>query len=183
MDEQRRHAVPDRSAGNSRITARAIAFLAALATLLSLSFIACSQAQKAVTDSPNPKLPTAVLKVGPATVTAELATTEVERARGLMFRSALPEGAGMLFVFDKDDRLGFWMKNTKLPLSIAYIASDGTIRQISDMAPESLATVSSERSVRYALEVPQGWFGRAGVAVGDAVDLRGLPGPGAGSGD
>lgn len=150
------------------------AFLCAALLFSACSFIACSGNKKAVTDSPNPKLATATLKVGGAQVIAEVARTEVERERGLMLRSSLAEGSGMLFVFDKDDRLSFWMKNTKLPLSIAYIASDGCIRQIVDLEPESLATVQSERSVRYALEVPRGWFERAGVKVGDLVDLRAL---------
>jgi uncharacterized protein len=142
---------------------------------LALSLTACSPAKKAVTDSPNPRLASVSIQVGPARILAEIAKTEVERERGLMFRTSLAEGEGMLFVFDKDDRLAFWMKNTKLPLSIAYVASDGTIRQISDMEPFSLATLQSERSVRYALEAPQGWFGRAGVRVGDKVDLGGVP--------
>jgi uncharacterized protein len=149
--------------------------LLALASCLVLSLPACSGPKKAVTDSPNPTLATASVKVGPAIVLAEIARTEVERERGLMFRRALDEGKGMLFVFDKDDMLAFWMKNTKVPLSIAYISSDGTIRQISDMEPYSLATVKSERSVRYALEVPRGWFERAGVKVGDRVGLGGVP--------
>jgi uncharacterized protein len=144
------------------------------ALLFSPSFISCSGKEKAVTDSPNPKLAAATLKVGGAQVIAELARTDAERERGLMFRTSLSEGSGMLFIFDKDDRLSFWMKNTKLSLSIAYIASDGTIRQIADLEPESLATLQSERSVRYALEVPRGWFDRAGVKVGDLVDLRAL---------
>jgi hypothetical protein len=92
-----------------------------------------------------------------------------------MFRTALADGEGMIFVFDKDEAIAFWMKNTKLPLSLAYIASDGTIRQLVDLEPESLASVPSERSVRYALEVPRGWFSRVGVKVGDKVDLASLP--------
>jgi uncharacterized protein len=149
-----------------------------LASLLALSLASCSDAKKAVTDSPNPTLAAASIKVGPATVLAELARTETERERGLMFRTSLADGKGMLFVFDRDDRLAFWMKNTKIPLSIAYIASDGTIRQISDLDPGSLASVQSERSVRYALEVPRGWFERALVRVGDRVELGGIAAPG-----
>jgi hypothetical protein len=136
--------------------------------------VACSKAEKAVTDSPNPILPVVSIKVGPAQVLAEIANTETQRERGLMFRSSLADGRGMLFIFDSDQRLSFWMKNTRIPLSIAYISSDGTIRQISDLEPESLAAVSAERSVRYALEVPRLWFDRAGVKVGDRVDLGAL---------
>ncbi len=119
----------------------------------------------------NPPLRTERLSIGPAEVTAEIARTPRERELGLMFRKELADGKGMLFVFDADERLSFWMKNTLVPLSIAYISSDGTIREILDMEPRSLAPVPSQYSVRYALEVPQGWFSRAGVRVGDRVIL------------
>jgi uncharacterized protein len=145
-----------------------------LAACLVLSLTSCPGGKKAVADSPNPVLASASIKVGSSSILAEIARTETERERGLMHRSSLAEGKGMLFVFDRDDRLAFWMKNTTIPLSIAYIASDGTIRQLSDLEPLSLATVQSERSVRYALEAPRGWFERAGVRVGDKVDLGGL---------
>jgi uncharacterized protein len=144
------------------------------ACVLALSLSSCAAAKKAVTDSPNPILAAVSIKVGSAQLLAEVARTEVQRERGLMFRTSLAEGKGMIFIFDKDDRLAFWMKNTKLPLSLAYIASDGTIRQIVDLEPYSLASVEAERSVRYALEVPKGWFDRAGVKVGDKVELGAL---------
>jgi uncharacterized membrane protein (UPF0127 family) len=142
--------------------------------LCSLVLLGSCAGKQAVSDSPNPPLVTASLSVGKAQVIAELARTDTERERGLMFRKSLPEGRGMLFIFDKDDRLSFWMKNTMIPLSLAYIASDGTIRQIVELVPESLAPVQAERSVRYALEMPKGWFERAGVHVGDSVDLSGV---------
>lgn len=138
---------------------------------LALVVLSSCAAQKAVTDSPNPKLATLAMRIGNANLVAEIARTEVERERGLMFRKRLEDGKGMLFVFDKDDRLAFWMKNTLLPLSLAYISADGTIRQIVDLEPESLAAIQAERSVRYALEVPRGWFDRAGVRVGDVVSF------------
>jgi len=121
-----------------------------------------------------PRLPTAVLGIekaggGTASLVAELAVSDAQRARGLMHRASLPDGEGMLFVFDRDQRLSFWMKNTVIPLSIAFIASDGRITEIRDLRPLDLNPVVSSRSVRYALEVPQGWFARAGVAPGDVV--------------
>ena len=106
---------------------------------------------------------------GIAVVKAEIAVTVEERAMGLMNRKSLPDGEGMLFIFERDDILSFWMKNTIIPLSIAYIASDGRIIDIKDMYPLDLNPVPSSRSVRYALEVPQGWFSRAGVRTGDIV--------------
>ena len=104
-----------------------------------------------------------------AAVQAELAITNEERGRGLMHRQSLDDGKGMLFVFDRDQILSFWMKNTYIPLSIAFISSDGRIIEIRDMQPHDLSPVRSSRSVRYALEVPQGWFSRVGVYPGDVV--------------
>jgi uncharacterized membrane protein (UPF0127 family) len=80
----------------------------------------------------------------------------------------------MLFVFPSDEQLAFWMKNTSIPLSIAYIASDGTIREIHDLEPFSLEAVKAGRSVRYALEVGRGWFGKAGLGEGDRLSLPAL---------
>jgi uncharacterized protein len=148
-------------------------FVAALASALALAAASCA-AKGAVTDSPNPVLATVTLKVGAAQAVAEVARTDTERQRGLMFRKSLDEGKCMIFVFDKDEQLAFWMKNTFLPLSLAYISSDGTIRQIVDLQPQSLASVQAERSVRYALEMRQGWFERVGVHVGDMVDVKAL---------
>lgn len=144
------------------------------ACCLGLCLASCAGKKPEITDSPNPKLETAMIKIGGAQVLAELARNETERERGLMYRKSLEDGQGMLFVFDSDQQLSFWMKNTIIPLSLAYISSDGTIRQIVDLVPQSLASVQADRSVRYALEVPQGWFDRAGVRVGDMVDLAAL---------
>lgn len=105
---------------------------------------------------------------------AEIATTDTERSKGLMFRKELKDGQGMLFVFDRDQSLSFWMKNTLIPLSVAYIASDGKILEIHDMTPESLNPVDSDHAARYALEVPQGWFSRADLGPGDRLDLQNL---------
>jgi len=120
---------------------------------------------------PNPILKTVSFKIGPATIQAEVALTSDQREKGLMFRKSLSDGRGMLFVFEQDQTVSFWMKNTDLPLSIAWIGSDGRIKGISELRPRSLDPVSSERSIRYALEVPSGWFERAGVRVGDNVEL------------
>ena len=105
---------------------------------------------------------------------AEIARTQAQHQQGLMFRKELKDGEGMLFIFERDEPLSFWMKNTLVPLSIAYIASDGRILEIYNMEPGNLDPVQSSRSVRYALEVPQGWFGRAGIAAGDKLILGGL---------
>ena len=86
-----------------------------------------------------------------------------------MERKNIPDGTGMLFIFDRDQILSFWMKNTPHPLSIAYIDYNGKIRNIYDMTPFSLTPIKSTSSCRYALEVPQGWFSNKGVNIGDIV--------------
>ena len=105
------------------------------------------------------------------TVQAEMARTAAERNHGYMERKNIPDGNAMLFLFDRDQILSFWMKNTPSPLSIAFIDSQGKIRDIFDMTPFSLADVDSTVSVRYALEVPQGWYSRAGISTGDTLVL------------
>lgn len=105
------------------------------------------------------------------TISAEIAKTNEDRARGYMERKKIPEGTGMLFVFERDQVLSFWMKNTPTPLSIAYIDSKGKIRDIFHMEPYCLDSIISTVSVRYALEVPQGWFDKNGIKKGDYLNL------------
>ena len=104
-------------------------------------------------------------------VKAEIARTDEERSNGLMYRKKLKDGEGMLFVYDRDEILSFWMKNTLIPLSIAFINSDGRIIEVRDMYPGDLKSVVSSRSVRFALEAPQGWFARSGVETGDVARI------------
>ncbi len=101
----------------------------------------------------------------------ELARTAGERSRGLMFREDLPEDRGMLFVFPNDTKTGFWMKDTLISLSIAFIAADGVILDVQEMEPLSTVLHRPPSSYRYALEVNQGWFGRHGLGTGDRVEL------------
>jgi len=106
-------------------------------------------------------------------VRVEIADGPLEQARGLMYRTALGEDRGMLFVFRDEQPRSFWMKNTRIPLSIAYIDSRGRITDILDMKPlddKPPHYVSSE-PVQYALEVNQGFFDERGVKVGDHVKL------------
>jgi len=111
---------------------------------------------------------------GTVHLVVELAITNAQRAQGLMHRTELNDGEGMLFIFERDQILSFWMKDTLIPLSIAYIASDGRIVEIFDLEPLNRNPVSSSRSVRYALEVPRNWFERAGLGPGDRVNIQGL---------
>ena len=113
---------------------------------------------------------------GGVVVMAEVADGYTERQRGVMRRSALPDGCGMLFVYPDARPRSFWMKDTLLPLSIAYIDQDGRIVSIRDMQPRDESGVPSGAPAQYALEMDQGWFAQHGVAVGAQVD--GLPGAG-----
>jgi uncharacterized membrane protein (UPF0127 family) len=106
-----------------------------------------------------------------AELTVELARSTAEHSRGLMFRESLPEDAGMLFVFPQDITGGFWMKDTSIPLSIAFIAGDGAILDIQEMEPLSTEVHQPPGRYRYALEVNQGWFQRHGFTPGDRVEI------------
>lgn len=101
----------------------------------------------------------------------EVARTEREKTRGLMFRSQLAENEGMLFIYEEEEILSFWMKNTFLPLSIAFIDRHGRIVDIQDMEPFSLDTHRSARPAQYALEVNRGWFQKNGIKIGDVVKI------------
>jgi uncharacterized membrane protein (UPF0127 family) len=112
-----------------------------------------------------------LLKVAGQEITAELARTPWEHQLGLKHRHWLPENHGMLFVFQEEDHLTFWMKDTYVPLSIAFISRHGIITQIESMQPLSLQGHDSVEEVMYALEMKEGWFERHNVKVGDRVEL------------
>ncbi len=119
------------------------------------------------------------LEIGKRIYSVEVAKTPEERQKGFMDRKEVPDKTGMLFVFENDRKLTFWMKNTHVPLSIAYLSSEGVIKEIYDMEPESLAPVPSVHFVRYALELPQGAFKKEGVKEGDRIILpEGVSAPG-----
>jgi uncharacterized membrane protein (UPF0127 family) len=139
---------------------------------------ACTKTNGTEITRPQAVLETKIISIhtasGTVSIEAELARTARERQTGLMFRKELKDDKGMLFIFENDEVQSFWMKNTLIPLSIAFIYYDGTILEIKDLYPHDLSAVHSSRSVRYALEAPRGWFARAGVASGDRLDLSDL---------
>lgn len=118
-------------------------------------------------------LPTAQITIGTHKLTAEIAATPEQRATGLMNRFSLKPDHGMLFVFERAEPLAFWMKNTYIPLSIAYIAPDGRIVNIEDMRPQSEESHWSKGPAQYALEMRKGWFAERGIGPGAVV--KGLP--------
>ena len=131
-------------------------------------FVACAWGQSA-------DLPTTALTVGNATVSVEIADDPKERAKGLMNRATLGADHGMLFVYPDERPRSFWMKDTSLPLSIAYLDAQGRIVRIADMTPFDTSGVPSVRPAMYALEMNQGWFSRHAVQVGASV--KGVPPP------
>ena len=113
-----------------------------------------------------PTLPIETLRAGIHMIQAEVAAQPQERATGMMFRTGMAPNHGMLFVFDQKAGHCFWMRNTLVPLSIAFIDDDGTVVNVADMTPRSEASHCPERAVRYALEMEQGWFAKRGVGPG-----------------
>lgn len=116
-------------------------------------------------------LPAVIIK--DITVKTEVAYTDEARHLGLMYRKQMHENHGMFFVYKNDQRLSFWMKNTVMPLSIAFIRKNGEIVNILKMKPNDIKSkyVSTDR-VRYALEMPQGWFAHNGIKEGDIVNFQ-----------
>lgn len=141
--------------------------LAALAVCASAS-LASAQTVKQAGD-----FPVVQLNAGMYLIKAEVAANEADREQGLMYRRQLAPNAGMLFVFDDVAGHCFWMKNTKIPLSIAFIADDGTVTDIDEMQAETENNHCPTRAVRYALEMNRGWFTQHGVQRGSRIG--GLP--------
>lgn len=106
-------------------------------------------------------------------IIAEVAQTPLQQQTGMMMRTEMATHEGMLFVFDEASPRCFWMKNTLLPLSIAFIEDDGTVVNVAEMKPRSEATHCSAKPVRFALEMNQGWFSKRGIKAG--FKIRGTP--------
>jgi uncharacterized membrane protein (UPF0127 family) len=115
-------------------------------------------------------LPTVQLTIKGHRLVAEMATTTATRTVGLMHRFSLKPDHGMLFVFNAPQPLAFWMKNTFVPLSIAFIDVDGRILNIEDMTPQTETTHPSQGLSLYALEMKKGWFAQRGIVAGEHVE-------------
>jgi uncharacterized membrane protein (UPF0127 family) len=144
----------------------------ALLCAAGLAGIVASQPASAQDNKPQ-SLPAITLGAGMHQIHAEVAQSPEQRATGLMNRPSMAANDGMLFVFEEANPQCFWMKNTLLPLSIAFIADDGTVVNIADMKPQALESHCSAKPVRYALEMNQGWFAKRGIKAGSK--LRGQP--------
>jgi uncharacterized membrane protein (UPF0127 family) len=142
-----------------------------MAALLVFMTSALTHTQQAAcqTASAGPALPVKTLTAGMHRIQAEVAATDATRSRGLMFRKELAPNHGMLFIFEQANVQCFWMRNTPLPLSIAFILDDGTITNIADMAPMTETSHCSTAPVRYTLEMEQGWFAKRGITAGKTI--------------
>jgi uncharacterized membrane protein (UPF0127 family) len=123
--------------------------------------------------APQPRLPQTELQIAQHTLKVELATTPEQRQLGLMQRPALGKDEGMLFIFPDAGVQCFWMRNTLIPLTAAFIEDDGTIVNLEDMKPLRDDSHCSKKPVRYVLEMTQGWFKQKGIRAGQK--LMGLP--------
>ena len=145
---------------------------ATLRALLASSALALLGSAALAQDGPQ-KLPSIKLSAGMHVIQAEVAQSPQERSTGLMFRKTMATNDGMLFVFDRPGQQCFWMKNTLLPLSIAFVADDGSITNIEAMKPQTLDSHCSTKEVRFVLEMNEGWFAKRGIRPG--MKLQGTP--------
>lgn len=119
---------------------------------------------------PQLDLPRVELRAGMHRIDAQVAQSFTQRQTGLMFRQEMPDHEGMLFVFEQPAMQCFWMRNTLLPLTAAFVADDGSIVNLADMQPRSEASHCSTQPVRYVLEMHQGWFAKRGLKAGSKLD-------------
>lgn len=140
-------------------------------TLLTCAMLAGWSVQ--AQDAPQMNLQRVALSAGMHQIDAQVALNPEQRQIGLMFRKDMPQHEGMIFVFEQPTKQCFWMKNTLLPLTAAFVADDGTIVNLADMKPQTLDAHCSDKPVRYVLEMNQGWFARKGIKPG--TKLQGAP--------
>jgi len=136
-----------------------------LMVVLFVFIISLSSAFSVAQAQSNTGLPVKKLNAGMHLIQAEVAATSESRTKGLMYRKSLAPNHGMLFVFDQANVQCFWMRNTFIPLSIAFLLDDGTITNIADMSPQSDQSHCSTKPVRFALEMEQGWFAKRGITA------------------
>jgi uncharacterized membrane protein (UPF0127 family) len=142
-----------------------------LPALTLIALTASALAQPTAGGSPQTNLPHAQLTAGMHRIDAQVAATPAQRQTGLMHRKDMPQHEGMLFVFEQPGVQCFWMKNTLIPLTAAFIADDGRIVNLADMKPLDESSHCSAQPVRYVLEMNQGWFSQRHLVAG--ARLRG----------
>ena len=140
--------------------------------LTTLFFALCCSALALAQETPQTQLQRITLSVGIHQMDIQVALTPEQHQIGLMYRTEMPQGEGMLFVFQSPAKQCFWMKNTILPLTAAFIADDGSIVNLEDMKPQTTDSHCSLKAVRYVLEMNQGWFTKRGIKPGSKLSGR-----------
>lgn len=152
-----------------------VAFLRGAVALLALALVACAKNKPAETSVPEPVSHFFVIKVADHDVRMQLAVYEGEQERGLMDRRDLGPDDGMLFVYQKPQQMRFWMRNTPTPLDIGYFDENGVLLEVYPMQPFDESTVSSRsQSIKFPLEMNQGWYRANGIKPGAKLDLKAL---------
>ena len=140
--------------------------------LFQLAFLFCLGSTAWAQDTPQTQLPRIALSAGIHQMDIQVALTPEQHQIGLMFRREMPQVEGMLFVFQAPSKQCFWMKNTILPLTAAFVGDDGTIVNLEDMQPQTTTSHCSAKPVRYVLEMNQGWFAKKGISAGTKLTGR-----------
>lgn len=152
--------IPSRASGATR--SKLLAALMAAAALLAPGWTLAQQV-------PQMDLQRVKLSAGMHVIDAQVALTPEQREIGLMQRKDMPQHEGMIFIFEQPSQQCFWMKNTLLPLTAAFVADDGTIVNLADMKPQTLESHCSTQPVRYVLEMNKGWFAKKGIKAGSKL--------------
>ena len=153
-------------------TRRATTTVAVLLVLVSLTMAGARGCQRTGAGGPQPQsLPTIKMKVGNRVFNVEVANTDPSREMGLMYRDSMPADHGMIFVFPDEEKLNFWMKNTRIPLDIAYLDAVGKVVSVKSMKPYDLSGVPSDFPAKFAIELNQGAAAEAGLHTGDVVEI------------
>ncbi len=148
-------------------------FLPPLALAAALLLTACGGSDTAKVAAPRTVDDRFAIKIGDRTVQMQVAALPAELQQGLMFRKAMGEDEGMLFVFTAPQPQGFWMRNTTIPLDIGYIDPTGELKEIYPLYPlDEKSVTSRSRDIQFCLEMNQGWFKRSGVRAGAKLDLK-----------
>ncbi|NVO05281.1 MAG: DUF192 domain-containing protein [Rhodoferax sp.] len=141
-------------------------------TFFSLLLALCVSGAALAQETPQTQLQRITLSAGIHQMDIQVAVTPEQHQIGLMYRTEMPQGEGMLFVFQTPSKQCFWMKNTILPLTAAFIADDGSIVNLEDMKPQTTDSHCSLKPVRYVLEMNQGWFAKKGLKAGSKLTGR-----------
>jgi uncharacterized membrane protein (UPF0127 family) len=144
------------------------ALKATVVALATASTLTCPT-QQALAQDRAQHLPVTTLGVGMYNIKAEVATAPEQHEIGLMYRTQMPTNDGMLFIFERAGQQCFWMKNTLIPLAVAFVADDGTVVNVDEMKPQTLDTHCSTKPVRFVLEMNTGWFSKHGVKAGSKL--------------